>query len=334
MAKRGASGLSLVVGVDKPCGMTSHDVVNRARRIFGERRVGHAGTLDPMASGALPVLVGPATRLSDQLTGHDKDYRARIAFGASTTTDDAEGEVLHCSPVPAWVLDSRRAQQALDAFLGPSQQLPPAYSAIKVAGRKACDEARRGNVIELAPRAIEVRKANLVGLGEQEGAPFWDVDFSVSKGTYIRALARDIGRAAGTHAHLGALRRMRAGNLLVEDCVPLEALEQLGQRAALDPVRLLGHRFAFVDGDVAKGVANGCPISAEHLALHAFAVSAQNACACTSGAMRSPAPPADGEAVSVIMDNTLKALYAFSARTGRFEATCVFQGGVARGAGI
>ena len=103
--KRGSSGLSLVVGIDKPAGVTSHDVVNRVRRIFEEKRVGHAGTLDPLASGVLPVLVGPATRLSDHLMGHDKAYQVRIAFGQGTTTDDAEGEVIRCHATPSNLLD-------------------------------------------------------------------------------------------------------------------------------------------------------------------------------------------------------------------------------------
>lgn len=334
MAKRGSSGLSLVVGVDKPTGMTSHDVVGRVRRIFGEKRVGHGGTLDPMASGALPVLIGSAARLSESLTGHDKEYLARISFGTATTTDDAEGEVLRQAPVPSRVLDEGYVRDVLDGFLGPSMQFPPAYSAIKVGGKKACDEARRGNVIALEPRPIEVRRAELAGLGEDDGVPYWDVAFSVSKGTYIRALARDIGKAVGSQAHLGALRRVRAGRLRVEDCVSLEALEELGARAALDPVRLLGHRFLFADGALASKVANGARIRAELIEPYAFTTDAPSLCACTSGIVRSQAPLSDGEALSVIADNALQALYSFDAVAGMLEASRVFQGGIDRGAGI
>ena len=147
--KRGSSGLSLVVGIDKPAGVTSHDVVNRVRRIFEEKRVGHAGTLDPLASGVLPVLVGPATRLSDHLMGHDKAYQVRIAFGQGTTTDDAEGEVIRCHATPSNLLDKDFARKFLKSIIGPQNQLPPSYSAIKVNGKKAYKEARAGNIIDI-----------------------------------------------------------------------------------------------------------------------------------------------------------------------------------------
>ena len=124
--KRGESGLSLVVGVDKPSGMTSHDVVNRCRRIFGEKRVGHTGTLDPLASGVLPICIGPATRLGAYLTGHDKSYRATIAFGVGTDTDDCEGTVTRTGEAPVEVGDRCFAEQAVEQMLGPQKQLPPA----------------------------------------------------------------------------------------------------------------------------------------------------------------------------------------------------------------
>ncbi|WP_278853949.1 tRNA pseudouridine(55) synthase TruB, partial [Gordonibacter pamelaeae] len=184
--KRGDSGLSLVVGVNKPVGMSSHDVVNRCRRIFGERRVGHTGTLDPMATGVLPICVGPATRLDAYLVGHNKHYRVRIAFGAATTTDDAEGEIVRTGDVPARVLDPAFAASFAKGLAGARKQLPPAYSAIKVNGRKACDAARQGTIIDLAPRDIVVHDARLVAVHEAgDGCelPSWDVEFHVSKGT-------------------------------------------------------------------------------------------------------------------------------------------------------
>ena len=190
--KRGLSGLSLVVGVNKPAGMSSHDVVNRCRSIFGERRVGHTGTLDPMATGVLPICVGPATRLGAYLTGHDKRYRVSIAFGAGTDTDDAAGTVVRTGEVPDRVLDPEFAAAFVASLVGRRKQMPPAYSAIKVNGKKSYEAARAGNIIDLAPRDIEVYDARLLGVHEGDGEelPSWDVSFEVSKGTYIRSDAR------------------------------------------------------------------------------------------------------------------------------------------------
>lgn len=202
--KRGDSGMCLVVGVDKPEGKSSHDVVNACRRIFGERRVGHTGTLDPLATGALVVCVGPATRLDAYMVGHDKTYDVRISFGAATDTDDKLGEVIRTLDVPAQVCDPEFAQVILSGFVGKQKQMPPAYSAIKKGGVKACDAARKGNVIALEPRDIEVYSAELLDLERDPRADsiWWDVRFSVSKGTYIRALARDVGAACETCAHV------------------------------------------------------------------------------------------------------------------------------------
>ena len=142
--KRGQSGLSLIIGIDKPQGMSSHDAVNRIRRMFGERRVGHMGTLDPLATGVLAVCVGPASRLDAYLTNHDKTYEARIAFGAQTDTDDAAGEVIRQAAVASELSDATFAQEYLASIVGPRMQMPPAYSAIKKDGVKAYEAARRG----------------------------------------------------------------------------------------------------------------------------------------------------------------------------------------------
>ena len=308
--KRGTSGLSLVVGVNKPAGMSSHDVVNRCRRIFGERRVGHTGTLDPMATGVLPVCVGPATRLGAYLTGHDKRYRVRIAFGAGTDTDDAEGRVLRTAPVPARVLDPEFARAFVAGLVGARKQMPPAYSAVKVGGTKSYEAARSGSIIELKPRDIVVHDALLLGVREvADGCdlPSWDVEFHVSKGTYIRALARDAGAALGCPAHVAALERTALGLLSLEECVSLEALADLGDRAALDPVRLLG------------------------VFERRRTTSALELCACTAGVRESCEPPKDGELVAVVSDNRLAALYGYDRARDRFKARCVFQTGVSRG---
>lgn len=348
--KRGTTDYSLVIGVNKPKGMTSHDVVNRVRKAFGERRVGHTGTLDPLAEGVLPICVGPATRLDPYLTGHDKTYVVRIAFGMSTETDDAEGRVLRCGPVPSQLEDESFAELYLATLIGHHKQLPPVYSAIKVDGKKSYEAARKGNIIDLAPRDIEVRSARLVGMGrgyampgitgdaaEAESElcdlPWWDVEFCVSKGTYIRSLARDAGIALDCPAHVAALKRTKAGALSLDECVMLEALDRERERAAIDPVRLLGFRFAYADGQLATRILNGGVLKPAELQLYVQrrARAAQETCACTAGVCQSCEPPEDGELVSVILENRLVALYRFDAGKNSWRAACVFQKGVSRG---
>lgn len=336
--RRGDSGLSLVVGVDKPSGMTSHDVVNRCRRIFGERRVGHAGTLDPLASGVLAVCVGPATRLDAYLAGHDKRYEVRIAFGAATDTDDADGEVTRTAPVPDELLDPFFATAFVASLVGRHKQLPPVYSAVKVGGRKACDEARKGRIISLEPRDIEVYDARLLAVNGADGLqpPSWDVAFHVSKGTYIRSLARDIGAAVDCPAHVGALRRVAAGRLALDECVTLETLEEVGERAALDPVRLLGLRFSYAEGAAAGLLANGNPLPGAAVTLCERRSCAPNAelCACTAGVRESCEPPFDGELVSLVAANRLAAVYEYEQGRDRYRPRCVFSTGVIRGSDI
>ena len=336
--KRGASGLSLVVGVDKPAGASSHDAVNRCRSIFGEKRVGHTGTLDPLASGVLPVCIGPATRLAAFLTEHDKRYTVRIAFGTATDTDDAEGEVLRTAAVPDEVFDPAFAQSFVASLVGKHKQLPPVYSALKVGGVKACDAARRGHIIDLAPRDIEIFDASLVGIsGFQAGEEAaWDVSFHVSKGTYIRSLARDMGVALDTCAHVAALRRTRVGELDIEECVSLETLGRVRTAAALDPVRLLGLRMVFLDEGGERLVANGSPLASHDAPLfeRRRASAAAEMCACTAGVRQSTDAPSEGELVSVIARNKLYGIYEYDGERERYTARCVFQTGVSRGCDI
>lgn len=335
MAKRGTTDLSLMVAVDKPSGMTSHDVINRVRRIFGERRVGHTGTLDPLASGVLPVCIGPATRLDHYLVGHEKSYVVSVVFGTATDTDDAEGRPIRTGVVPEEVFDPFFASAFVASLVGPAKQLPPVYSAIKVGGRKACDEARKGNVIDLTPRDIEVISAELLGIWGAEGAEpaRWDVAFTVSAGTYIRALARDMGNALGCPAHVGALRRTAVGALSLDECVSLETLADIGQRAAVDPLRALGLRFAFLTDDEAVRVRNGNPLSASGLSVceRRRADAAAELCACTAGVRESCDPLRDGEVVALVHDNRLAALYEYCAEKGCLAPRCVFPIGVIRG---
>lgn len=226
-SRRGASGLSGILLVDKPAGMTSHDVVNRVRRASSERRVGHAGTLDPMATGLLVVLVGPATRLAPFLSSASKAYAARIEFGTETDTDDADGRPVATKPVPPQLTDPAFAEKTVAELVGAHLQVPPAFSAIKRDGVTSYDAARKGEAIELEAREIEVIDARLLGVSE--GPTAWDVELSVSKGTYIRAIARDLGRQLGTAAHLSALRRTQAGRAVVEQAHTLEDIQHTSE---------------------------------------------------------------------------------------------------------
>lgn len=241
MAKRGPSQLNMIMAVDKPVGCTSHDVVARVRRSVGERRVGHAGTLDPLASGVMLIGIGQATRLLGMLTLDTKSYVADIALGSETNTDDAEGEVTRAVPVPAEANDPEYAREALTRCVGKQMQVPPAFSAISVNGVRAYKSARAGNEVQFDPRPIEVLQAELIAITGTEAEPVWTVAFHVSKGTYIRALARDLGRAIGSAAHLSALRRTASGDISLASCIALDEVSAARAReVAFDPVRALG----------------------------------------------------------------------------------------------
>ena len=201
--------VSGLVVVDKPGGMTSHDVVAKVRRACGTRKVGHAGTLDPMATGVLVLGVNRATRLLGHLMLTEKSYAATVRLGASTTTDDAEGEVV--ATAPAGHLDEAAVRRALAAFVGDIEQVPSTVSAIKVDGRRAYALARAGEQVALPARPVTVHAIEVDG-SRREG-DFLDVDIRVdcSSGTYIRAIARDLGAALGVGGHLTALRRTAVG---------------------------------------------------------------------------------------------------------------------------
>lgn len=335
--KRGQSGICCIVGIDKPQGKSSHDVVNAVRRIFGERRVGHTGTLDPLATGALAVCVGPATRLDAYMTAHDKTYEVRIAFGVATDTDDAQGTPIRTAPVPPEVCDPAFASDYVRSLVGHHRQLPPAYSAIKRDGVKAYEAARAGSVIQLEPRDIQIYDAELLGLETDANAPrlYWDVRISVSKGTYIRSIARDVGVALGTAAHVDELRRIVAGNLDVEDCVTLETLEQRGLDAVIDPVFLLGYRMAFLDDEQAKAVRNGRPLPLDGLSLFEPPRRYDDSdCGPRRGARKSCDAPANDEVISLVYENELSALYTADPARGIARPSCVFSQGVIRGKGL
>lgn len=262
MAKRKPSELNLLLAIDKPVGITSHDVVSKVRRALGERRVGHAGTLDPLASGVMIVGVGQATRLLGRITLDRKRYLARIMFGAETTTDDAEGETTRTAPVTEDLHSRLFASSVLKDFLGEQDQVPPAFSAISVDGVRSYKRARAGEDVELPPRAIEVFSADLVSIDEVDGCVVWTASFDVSKGTYIRSLARDIGRAAGSAAHLSDLRRTASGSITAGMCLRIEDLAPGRVRtAALDPASVLDVPVRRLSDDELAAVLNGRAIS-------------------------------------------------------------------------
>ncbi len=249
-----------VLAVDKPAGPTSHDVVARARKALGERRVGHTGTLDPFATGLLMLCVGKATRLAEYLTGLDKTYEAVARLGAATDTLDPEGEVVAESD--GWKdLTPASVEAALGALRGDLDQIPPAYSAKKIAGEAAHRRVRRGEEVALEPRRVTVHELELTRLELPE------VAFRVrcSSGTYVRALARDLGEALGVGAHLTALRRTAVGPFGVGGAVSLEDLEagRVPERAWRTPLEALA-RFPRreVDADVATRLAHGMVLPA------------------------------------------------------------------------
>jgi tRNA pseudouridine55 synthase len=217
--------------VDKPGGMTSHDVVARVRRLAGTRKVGHAGTLDPMATGVLVVGVEKATRLLGYLTLTEKEYDATIRLGQSTSTDDAEGEI--AGGATAAGVSAETLAEAVAGLTGQIEQVPPAVSAIKVDGQRAYRLTRSGAAPELKPRPVTVYEFTVTAV--RRDGDLLDVDATVrcSSGTYIRALARDLGTALGTGGHLARLRRTRVGGYRIEDA---RTLEQLAGRFEVLPL--------------------------------------------------------------------------------------------------
>lgn len=206
-----------IVIVDKPSGWTSQDVTARLRRVFGTRRIGHGGTLDPMATGVLPVFVGRATRGVEFFEHAEKGYEALLIPGLTTDTEDVTGNVLSRQQV---LLTAEQLEAVLPRFRGEIMQIPPMYSALKVNGQKLCDLARRGREIPREPRPVTIRELKLVGF--EEGNPILRVQ--CSKGTYIRTLCKDIGDALGCGGCMGRLRRVQAGEYTLADAVPLETL--------------------------------------------------------------------------------------------------------------
>ncbi len=264
-----------VLVVDKPAGPTSFEVVKRVRRALGAEKAGHAGTLDPAATGVLAVCAGEAVKLQHWLADGDKAYDATVAFGAATTTEDAEGEVTargDASAVTAGAL-----ADVLPRFVGEISQVPPMYSAVRVGGRRLHEAARAGEEVERAPRTVRVHAVELQDVAAASGGlVLARLRVRCGKGTYVRTLAADLGRALGVPAHLAALRRVEASGFRIDEAIPLEEVEALGRT---DPQAL---RARLV------------PLADALRALPAVSVDAAEARALAQGkALRREVPPGD-----------------------------------------
>ena len=252
-----------VLVIDKPRDWTSHDVVARIRRLLHERRVGHAGTLDPMATGVLPVFVGRATRAISMLEDSDKEYVAGLQLGVITDTQDTTGQVLEQRPVQA---GRREVEEALGAFRGEILQIPPMYSALKRDGKKLYELARAGQEVERDPRPVTIHALELLDHapeGFPEGPERWFLRVACSKGTYVRTLCHDIGQVLGCGGTMCALRRTRACGFTLPDAITLEQLAQAAEEGRGEAMlRPVDHCFAalpalYVDRRAEARIRNG-----------------------------------------------------------------------------
>lgn len=238
--------------VDKPGGLTSHDVVARTRRAFGTRKVGHAGTLDPMATGLLVLGIEGATRLLAYMVGADKTYHATIRLGLSTSTDDADGEITaRATPAALQAVTAQNVAEGVAALTGAISQVPSSVSAIKVDGRRAYDRVRAGEEVVLAARDVVVSRFEILAERSQGGGIDLDVAVDCSSGTYIRSLARDLGAALGVGGHLTALRRTRVGPFDVADAA---RIDDLGDADPLSPAAAAARILEPLDVSVAEAV--------------------------------------------------------------------------------
>ena len=210
-----------VLLVDKPQGLTSHDVVYRLRRKLQMKKIGHAGTLDPMATGLLVMLIGKATRISQYLMSTDKIYEGEATLGVITDSQDAEGEMMETRPVPE--LSEAQVRDTMKTFLGDQYQIPPMHSAIKIDGVKLYHLARKGEEVEREPRFIRIARFELLSFA----LPKLSFDLHCTKGTYVRTIAHDLGQKLGCGAHLSALRRTGSGAFTIAQCTPLDEIEKL-----------------------------------------------------------------------------------------------------------
>jgi tRNA pseudouridine55 synthase len=249
-----------LVIVDKPAGLTSHDVVGRCRRLFGTRRVGHAGTLDPMATGVLVIGIERATKILGLITETSKSYSATVRLGQSTSTEDAEGDITH--QVSARKVTDEGIEAAIAGLRGDIAQIPSAVSAIKVDGQRAYRLVREGHVVELAARPVRIDRFEMLAVRRHDELVDVDVVVDCSSGTYIRALARDIGAALAVGGHLTALRRTRVGRFGIDRARTLDELtEKPTLSLTLDEACLEVFSHRQVTDDEADAVANGRALS-------------------------------------------------------------------------
>jgi tRNA pseudouridine55 synthase len=226
-----------VLVVAKPTGPTSHDVVALVRRLAATRRIGHGGTLDPFAAGVLPLFLGAATRVVEYHLGDEKEYRATVCFGSTSTTDDLDGDL---APVHGASVERAAVEAALQEMTGEQLQRPPAYSAIQVGGRRAYALARAGEAVELPPRRVTIHGLALVEWDASDPArPIAVIDVRCSAGTYVRAIARDLGERLRSGAYLGALTRTSSGPFRLDDAHSLDAVREAAATAGPDGVRAL-----------------------------------------------------------------------------------------------
>ena len=212
-----------ILVINKPSGCTSHDVVSKVKKIL-KQKVGHTGTLDPMATGVLPLLIGKGTLISKYLINHDKIYEATMKLGIRTDTLDTEGQIIEEKEVPTEILEKERVEKVLKSFLGEQKQVPPIYSAIKVNGKKLYDYARNGEKVQVPERLIKIYNIELLNIDAYNK----EVKFRVecSKGTYIRTLCEDIAKKMGTISHMCALNRVKVGDFKIEDAISIENLDE------------------------------------------------------------------------------------------------------------
>ena len=252
------------INVLKPTGLSSHDVVDIVRRIFKQKRVGHAGTLDPAAAGILPVALGRAARLVEYMENADKSYRAEIAFGYATDTGDVYGDVIESIPCPALPLEEK-LRRVLGKFVGEIEQTPPAYSAIKVGGQRAYDLVRQGAAVEIPTRTVRIDRLELVHADAAHARILVDVD--CAKGTYIRSLCTDIGAVLGLPATMRFLLRTRVGGFMLADSYTLEELAEVRETALCAPDTALDLPVYELDPQRVKAFYSGLSTSERRLEL-------------------------------------------------------------------
>ncbi len=214
-----------VINVNKPTGITSHDVVYRLRKILNMKKIGHTGTLDPDACGVLPMCIGRGTKLADELCAKEKQYVAELTLGLVTDTQDISGEILERNAV---LLTKVEIENAIMSFVGNIEQIPPMYSAIKLNGRKLYELAREGKTVEMPPRPVTIDKIEILKIDEKMGKAKFSVD--CSKGTYIRTLCHDIGRKLGCGGVMSSLKRTKSGRFLIDSAYTLEQIEEMAKR--------------------------------------------------------------------------------------------------------